>query len=237
MKSAFDGAGSAAGGDTSLQSVVRRIAAGKDHSLAITYAGAVFTWGRGDSGQLGHGSYMDVAQPTQVMALSASGGDGADDVSSAHNGVRVIDADGGSDFSLFLGSTGAAFISGRDPSVMQVTDHPAVSASSIEAEDAAWLFPQLMNLSGSGRSPSHEAIAAVVAGVSCGEAHFALHLSSGSVLVFGSSVTGDSDRVAEDGEDASAQPASRRRRHFQHVEALQSVKRAICGGSHTLVLS
>ncbi|TYZ65061.1 hypothetical protein PybrP1_011129, partial [[Pythium] brassicae (nom. inval.)] len=158
-------------GDASLHSVVRRIAAGKDHSLAITYAGAVFTWGRGDSGQLGHGNYMDVARPAQVMALSYEG-----DGSGRDAGVCVVDADGGSDFSLFLGSAGVAFVCGRDPSSgLRVT-----GSTTRDDEDAAamTLFPQVIALSGSaGDSSGASDPTATVLGVSCGESHFALHLS------------------------------------------------------------
>ncbi|CAH0514612.1 unnamed protein product [Peronospora belbahrii] len=55
-----------------VRSVVSRIAAGKDHSLAISSDGAGFSWGRGDSGQLGHGCYMDVSEPMQIMAISVA---------------------------------------------------------------------------------------------------------------------------------------------------------------------
>ncbi|KAG2976632.1 hypothetical protein PC118_g13336 [Phytophthora cactorum] len=87
--------------------VVRRIAAGKDHSLAISSDGAVFTWGRGDSGQLGHGCYMDVSEPKQVMAISAA----------ISEKCGLIDIAGGNDFSIFLLQNGTAYICGRDPSL------------------------------------------------------------------------------------------------------------------------
>ncbi|UIZ23486.1 hypothetical protein KXD40_007965 [Peronospora effusa] len=85
------------------KSVVSRIAAGKDHSLAISNDGAVFTWGRGDSGQLGHGCYMDVTEPMQVMAIAGTS--------------RLVDVAGGDTFSLFLVENGTAYICGRDPSL------------------------------------------------------------------------------------------------------------------------
>jgi len=86
---------------------VRRIAAGKDHSLAITSDGAVFTWGRGESGQLGHGCYMDVSEPKQVMAIAAA----------ITDTCGLVDVAGGNDFSLFLLQNGTAYLSGRDPSL------------------------------------------------------------------------------------------------------------------------
>lgn len=222
-------------GDPSLHSVVRRIGAGKDHSFAITYAGAVFTWGRGDSGQLGHGTYMDVARPAHVMALS-SGGD-------SDAGVYVVDADGGSDFSLFLGSAGVAFICGRDPSTVRATDSVAPSNS---ADDAMALFPQVIALSMSAMSAGGGALdsTATVVGVSCGESHFALHLSTGSVLLSDGGVSvqtsttvdsNASDRDADDPRDGN-RSAQRHSRRLERVESLRSVKRVVSGGSHTLAL-
>eukprot|EP01133_Synstelium_polycarpum_P003478 gene3478-3969_t len=51
--------------------VVTSIASGGGHSLALTAAGAVFSWGRGECGQLGHGT-PQAAQvtPKQVQALT-----------------------------------------------------------------------------------------------------------------------------------------------------------------------
>ncbi|KAG7387949.1 hypothetical protein PHYPSEUDO_013347 [Phytophthora pseudosyringae] len=86
---------------------VRCIAAGKDHSLAISSDGAGFTWGRGDSGQLGHGCYMDVSEPKQVMAISAA----------ITDKCGLIDIAGGNDFSVFLLENGTTYICGRDPSL------------------------------------------------------------------------------------------------------------------------
>lgn len=46
------------------------IACGSAHSLAVTREGAVYTWGRGGDGQLGHGDKADQDVPTYVEALA-----------------------------------------------------------------------------------------------------------------------------------------------------------------------
>jgi len=52
-------------GDT----IVEFVACGADHSLAVAADGALFTWGLGDSGQLGHGVDHDELAPKRVAAL------------------------------------------------------------------------------------------------------------------------------------------------------------------------
>jgi alpha-tubulin suppressor-like RCC1 family protein len=47
--------------------VVTAIAAGCDHTLALTSTGAVFAWGEGTAGQLGDGSYISSDLPVQVL--------------------------------------------------------------------------------------------------------------------------------------------------------------------------
>jgi alpha-tubulin suppressor-like RCC1 family protein len=42
------------------------VAAGGHHSLVLTTAGAVFSFGRGNSGPLGHGDRPDQLSPVQV---------------------------------------------------------------------------------------------------------------------------------------------------------------------------
>lgn len=51
---------------------VTSIAAGYDHSIALTPAG-VFTWGKNDAGQLGDNTTADRSRPVQVLALTGTG--------------------------------------------------------------------------------------------------------------------------------------------------------------------
>jgi len=45
------------------------VSAGGNHSLALTADGAVWSWGRGDNGRLGHGDTQEQLQPKKVEAL------------------------------------------------------------------------------------------------------------------------------------------------------------------------
>ncbi|TDH73911.1 hypothetical protein CCR75_008078 [Bremia lactucae] len=137
---------------------VCRIAAGKDHSLAISGEGVGFTWGRGDSGQLGHGCYMDVSEPKQVMAITPS----------ILDFCKLIDVAGGSNFSLFLSQNGTVFITGSDPSQ---------DVESMYLSPTLLTLPMTLELKYFGR----------IASISCGEAHYALLSTSGALLLSNSS--------------------------------------------------
>ena len=60
----------AAGGGIGEEMVVQ-VAAGKFHSVALTASGALWTWGKGDSGQLGHGGKEHLAVPRVVSGIGA----------------------------------------------------------------------------------------------------------------------------------------------------------------------
>ena len=70
------------------------VSAGYDHSLAITADGAVWSWGEGGYGQLGHGDEQDEHLPKKIEALA---------------GQRVIAASGGTKHSLALTADGAVW--------------------------------------------------------------------------------------------------------------------------------
>lgn len=50
---------------------IKMVAAGQHHSALLAEDGRVFTWGRGEYGQLGHGVKENSAQPTQVKFFDA----------------------------------------------------------------------------------------------------------------------------------------------------------------------
>eukprot|EP00246_Nothoceros_aenigmaticus_P002684 TRINITY_DN13533_c0_g1_i1.p1 TRINITY_DN13533_c0_g1~~TRINITY_DN13533_c0_g1_i1.p1 ORF type:complete len:452 (-),score=54.98 TRINITY_DN13533_c0_g1_i1:408-1763(-) len=52
---------------------VTQVSCGWRHTLAVTEAGNVYSWGRGTSGQLGHGDAVDIALPKRIDLLSAEG--------------------------------------------------------------------------------------------------------------------------------------------------------------------
>ena len=49
-------------------------AAGWHHSSAVTEDGALWTWGGGDNGELGHGDEEDDLEPTVVLGAGLGGG-------------------------------------------------------------------------------------------------------------------------------------------------------------------
>jgi alpha-tubulin suppressor-like RCC1 family protein len=51
------------------QAVVVQVAAGDDHSMALTATGSLYSWGKGDSGQLGHGDKENLAVPRVVGGI------------------------------------------------------------------------------------------------------------------------------------------------------------------------
>ena len=44
---------------------------GSSHVLALSSRGAVFSWGNGDVGQLGHSDFEDQKKPKQIMTIYA----------------------------------------------------------------------------------------------------------------------------------------------------------------------
>ncbi|KAL3696817.1 hypothetical protein R1sor_010893 [Riccia sorocarpa] len=52
---------------------VKQVSCGWRHTVCITEKGNVFSWGRGTSGQLGHGDAVDRSLPKRIEALSADG--------------------------------------------------------------------------------------------------------------------------------------------------------------------
>jgi regulator of chromosome condensation len=49
---------------------VQQIAAGEHHTLLLTSNGQIYSFGRGDSGQLGHGNNDNLFNPTEIQSLS-----------------------------------------------------------------------------------------------------------------------------------------------------------------------
>ena len=79
---------------TLLNKQVRHLAAGRDHVLALTKYGTVYSWGYGGDGQLGHGDFQIQTMPTVVKAMQGEG---------------VIDVSCGEKHSLALTSGGDVY--------------------------------------------------------------------------------------------------------------------------------
>ena len=69
------------------------------HSIIVTDDNKVFTWGRNDRGQLGHGDTVRRDEPTEVVALK---------------GHKVVAAAVGRGHTLFLTSRGQVFACGEN---------------------------------------------------------------------------------------------------------------------------
>ena len=74
------------------------VSAGDDHNLAITVNGAVWSWGYGASGQLGHGNRRRKLLPKKVDSIA---------------GQRVVAVSAGESHSLALTADGAVFAWGK----------------------------------------------------------------------------------------------------------------------------
>ena len=74
------------------------VAAGNSHSLALTAEGALFSFGRGAQGQLGHGDRAEQPQPKRVVVLAKE---------------RVVGVAAGGNHSLALTAEGALFSFGN----------------------------------------------------------------------------------------------------------------------------
>ena len=77
------------------------VSAGAEHNLALTADGAVWSWGRGCLGQLGHGDRQQQLLPKKVETLE---------------GRRVVATSAGSDHSIALTADGATFAWGKGES-------------------------------------------------------------------------------------------------------------------------
>ena len=57
---------------TALKDAVKQLAVGKQHCLALTQQGEVYSWGRGEFGRLGLGGSGNQLSPTRIDALTGS---------------------------------------------------------------------------------------------------------------------------------------------------------------------
>jgi alpha-tubulin suppressor-like RCC1 family protein len=78
------------------EAVVVQVAAGINHSMALTATGGLYSWGKGDHGQLGHGDKENLAVPRVVGGI-----DGA-----------VVGMAGGSKHSLVTTAEGCVLVFG-----------------------------------------------------------------------------------------------------------------------------
>jgi alpha-tubulin suppressor-like RCC1 family protein len=73
------------------EALVEQVAAGELHSMALTRTGELYSWGTGNSGQLGHGDKEDLAVPRVVDGINGA----------------VIEISGGESYSLVTTAEGS----------------------------------------------------------------------------------------------------------------------------------
>ncbi|KAF4030637.1 Rab-GTPase-TBC domain [Phytophthora infestans] len=127
------------------RTTIAMVACGAQHSLAITDAGELYTWGSGEDGRLGHGDMRDRAVPRKVMSLlresvvSASCG-------GAHTAVLTAK---GSVFTFGRGRNGRL---GLGDNKWRDTPHPIVGfpqGTSISLVVCGWNFTAALDRQGS----------------------------------------------------------------------------------------
>lgn len=150
---------------------VRAVACGHYCTAAVTTDGALYTWGKGDRGQLGHGSPRDLVEPERVKGGSLSG-------------AFIWDARFGRNFMLVLTSAGEVCscgaaeggVLGRGPVALPLTlsgDDCASGSAAPRAPDEH--TPRIVSgLRGSS-----------ICAIACGETHAAALDVDGAVYTWG----------------------------------------------------
>ena len=73
---------------------VRKVACGHYCTAAVTSNGSLYTWGKGEHGQLGHGHYANVVEPERVSNGALSSGAFVWDARFGKHFLLVLTADG-----------------------------------------------------------------------------------------------------------------------------------------------
>ena len=107
---------------------ITQIAAGADHTCALSSSGAAYCWGRNTSGQLGDGDTINRASPVAV------------DTSGALSGVTITQIAAGADHTCALSSSGAVYCWGRNTSG-QLGDGETINRASPIAVDTGAALP------------------------------------------------------------------------------------------------
>jgi len=139
------------------------VSCGKEHFMALTEDGDVFTWGCGSRGQLGHGGIDSVDYPRRVDALG---------------GLRMKEICAGGWHSCAVSDCGDLYVWGWNQSGQLALPCRPISTTSTEEEEDYVSVECLPRLLDSVAPFSDEDV--VVTSLGCGARHTAATLSDGS---------------------------------------------------------
>lgn len=177
---------------------MKTVAVGNYHMVAAARDGRVYCWGRGTSGQLGHGSSSSSQTPVQVTGLS---------------GEDIIDVGAGDSHSLALSGTGVVYAwgSGSSNGLQSTRNSPAVLSFPEPIIDISCGFAHSLAVGASGKvyswgsnsncqlgngtinyssAPSEVSLISNAVAVSADKDHSIALLADSSVRCWGSNVVG-----------------------------------------------
>ena len=159
---------------------ITKICAGNSHSLAVSDRGAVYSWGCGTHGRLGHGDHNDEYIPRRIESL---------------NTIRIMNIAAGTAHSIFLSTHGYLFGCGYNKHG-QVIPHPTTEfhtgKSKLDSDSVLLPLPicispntcpTLSKFPTDLKSEEFKEITLVVKQISCGDAYSAAITSRDNLVV------------------------------------------------------
>ena len=193
---------------------IKLFGAGENHTCVLTSTGDIYTWGRGDYGQLGHGDLLGRDTPTLLKAFD--------------NRSQPRKIATGADFIFVLTYSGAVYSWGRN--AFGQLGHGAPTARAVAGASADEPAPRLVRFFSGDNDEVEEGDIAVTA-ISCGAHHVvAVSAGRGAVYAWG---RGEHGQLGLDLRDARARSVSLPRL-VPRLRGL-TVLQAACGLNHTIV--
>jgi hypothetical protein len=179
------------------------------HAVAVTEGGALFSWGLGAGGRLGHDSEDDVTAPKRVEAL-------------ARAGVRVVQAAAGGEHTAAVTAAGRLYTWGTGPGGLGrgSASSSALTARAEQVELSPRLVDELLPAGG-----------AVVVSVGAGHGHIAAITADGRLFTFGAG------RSGQLGHGSTADEPLPRQVDLMVQGTSLCAHEVSCGARHTLLVT